>query len=99
MFIKFTCGNDPRWLIANISGLQLPVKAQRMRGRHTFRQIFVAHRAEEPQWRSHTDRQRDCCGWRSSSWSRVNRAGSPSDRGLEDSHGSPAGLLRLAQQL
>ena len=36
---------------------------------------------------------------RGSSQSRVNRAGSPSDRGLEDPHGSPARLLRPAQQL
>ena len=29
----------------------------------------------------------------------ANRAGSPSDQGLEDPHGSPARLLRLAQWL
>ena len=40
--------NDPRWPIANIQGLQLSGKAQRTRGRHTFRQILVAHRAEDP---------------------------------------------------
>ena len=60
-----TLGDDPRWPIANISGLQLPVKAQRTRGHHTFRQILVAHGAEDSQWRSHTGRQRDSCGRRS----------------------------------
>nr|XP_054099348.1 cyclin-Y-like protein 2 [Callithrix jacchus] len=42
--------------------LQLPVKAQRTRGRHTFRQIFVTHGAEDSQWRSRTGRQCDSCG-------------------------------------
>ena len=40
--------NDPRWPIANIPGLQLSGKAQRTRGRHTFRQILVAHGARDP---------------------------------------------------
>nr|XP_054093714.1 uncharacterized protein LOC128928471 isoform X1 [Callithrix jacchus] len=70
-----TDGNDPRWPIANISGLQLSVEVQRTRGHHTFRQILVAHGAEDPQWRSHTGRQRDSCGRRSgfastSAWQR-----------------------------
>ena len=56
---------DPRWPIANIWGLQLSVKAQRTRGRNTFRQIQVAHGAEDPQCRSHTGHQHDSCGRRS----------------------------------
>ena len=59
-------GNDPRWPIDNSSGLQLSVKAQRTRGRHTFRQILVAHGAEDPQWRNHTGPQRDSWDGRSS---------------------------------
>ncbi|KAK2107171.1 hypothetical protein P7K49_016685 [Saguinus oedipus] len=35
---------------------------------------------------------------RGSSWSRVNGTGSPSDRGLEEQHGSPARLLWPEQQ-
>ncbi|KAK2116701.1 hypothetical protein P7K49_003587, partial [Saguinus oedipus] len=58
--------NDPRWLIANISGLKLPVEAQRTRGCHTFGQIFVTHGAEDSQWRSPTCHQHDSCGRRSS---------------------------------
>ncbi|KAK2118953.1 hypothetical protein P7K49_000339 [Saguinus oedipus] len=33
-----------------------------------------------------------------SSWSRVNGTGSPSDRGLEEQHGSPAQLLWLEER-
>ena len=65
-YLRTTCQkNDPRWPIANIPGLQLSGKARRTRGRHTFRQILVAHGAEDSQWRSSTGRQRDSCGWRS----------------------------------
>ena len=56
---------DPRWPTTNSSGLQLPVKAQRTRRRHTFRRIFVSHRSADSQWRSPTGRQRDSCGRRS----------------------------------
>nr|XP_054111014.1 uncharacterized protein LOC118153817 [Callithrix jacchus] len=44
----FLRGRDPRWPIANIPGLQLSGKARRTRGRHTFRQILVAHGAGDP---------------------------------------------------
>ncbi|KAK2083019.1 hypothetical protein P7K49_038255, partial [Saguinus oedipus] len=40
-------------------------KAQKMRGRQTFRRIFVAHRPEDFQWRSPTGYQHDSCGWHS----------------------------------
>ena len=62
-YLRGIKGNDPRWPIDNSSGLQLSVKAQRTRGCHTFGQILVTHGAEDPQWRSHTGRQRDSCGW------------------------------------
>ena len=64
--LKMHSWNDPRWLITNISGLQPPVKAQRMRGCHTFRQIFVAHGPGDSQGRSPTGHQRNSCGWHGS---------------------------------
>ena len=91
-------GNDPRWPIANIPGLQLSGKARRTRGRHTFRQSLVAHGAGDPP-------VEETQGWparlvagaavlpaprRGSSWHRVNETGSPSDRGLEPREGRVA---------
>ncbi|KAL0600417.1 retrotransposable element ORF2 protein [Plecturocebus cupreus] len=55
---------DPRWPITSSSGLQLPVKAQRASGRHTYRWIFAAHGPGHSQWRSPTGRQCDPFGWR-----------------------------------
>ncbi|KAL0583138.1 hypothetical protein AAY473_040624 [Plecturocebus cupreus] len=60
----FTGERDPRWPITSSSGLQLPVKAQRASGRHTYRWIFAAHGPGHSQWRSPTGRQRDPLGWR-----------------------------------
>nr|XP_021525159.1 LOW QUALITY PROTEIN: probable histone H2A.5 [Aotus nancymaae] len=48
----------------NSSGTYLPVKAQRTRGRHTFRRILVAHGPGDSQWKSSTGRQGDSCGRR-----------------------------------
>ncbi|KAL0614593.1 NANOG neighbor homeobox [Plecturocebus cupreus] len=55
---------DPRWPVTSSSGLQLPVKAQRASGRHTYRYIFAAHGPGHSQWKSPTGRQRDPFGWR-----------------------------------
>ncbi|KAL0621368.1 hypothetical protein AAY473_009697 [Plecturocebus cupreus] len=44
--------------------LQLPVKAQRASGRHTYRYIFAAHGPGHSQRRSPTGRQRDPFSWR-----------------------------------
>ncbi|KAK2099304.1 hypothetical protein P7K49_024755 [Saguinus oedipus] len=41
------------------------VKAQKTRGRHTFRRIFITYGPEDFQWRSPAGRQRDFCGRRS----------------------------------
>ncbi|KAL0606178.1 hypothetical protein AAY473_022777 [Plecturocebus cupreus] len=62
--IKMGLERDPRWPITSSSGLQLPVKAQRASGRHTYRYIFAAHGPGHSQWRSPTGRQRDPFGWR-----------------------------------
>ncbi|XP_078222017.1 uncharacterized protein LOC144581584 [Callithrix jacchus] len=87
-----------RWPIANIPGLQLSGKARRTRGRHTFRQSLVAHEAEDPpvvethesparlSWSAQRFRRHlDAAARR-----RVNRSGSPSDRGLEPGEGRVA---------
>ena len=81
--------NDPRWPIANISGLQLSVKAWRTRGRHTFRQILVAHRAEDPQWRNHTGRQSNFRGRHSSSTGALARQLSEQSEQVWSTHKGP----------
>ena len=64
LFNEWCCERDPRWLIISSSGLWLPVKAQKTRGRHSFRQIFVAHGPGDSQQRSPMGHHCDSCGQR-----------------------------------
>ncbi|KAK2121225.1 hypothetical protein P7K49_002611 [Saguinus oedipus] len=79
-----------------------------MRGCHTFRQILVAHGAEDSQWRGRTGRQCDSCGQHSGFAStsvrqllvqrcRVNGTGSHSDRGLREGRVAYYGLKKEAR--
>ena len=99
--------NDSRWLIANILGLQLPVKPQKRKDA-TLSDKFWSLMEQKipsggaPQVASTTlvaGAAVLLAPWHSSSRCRVNRTGSPSDQGLEEPHGSPVRLLWPVQQL